>query len=324
MEWLLILALLLDFLIGDPRWLPHPVIAMGKSITAVESWLRRLANIFHITGALGWRILGCFLPILIVGGTYLLGLVIVMIAYYYSPWVGGGVEVLLIATTIAPRGLAEAGSGIYHALAAQNLVEARRRLALVVGRDTEHLDEIEIVRGAVETVAENIVDGVTSPLFYAALGGAPLALAYRAVNTLDSMVGYKNERYRYLGWASARLDDLANWIPARLTLPVILCALAFMRKSPVQAWRMIRRDAALHPSPNSGIAEAVVAGGLGIQLGGTNRYDGVISERARLGDDLRVKRKEDIITTIQLLWWVTVLYTGGLVVVGYLVNELIR
>ncbi|WP_425435318.1 adenosylcobinamide-phosphate synthase CbiB [Marininema halotolerans] len=320
MAWILVLAVLLDLLIGDPRWLPHPVIAMGKGISMVERGLRRLAIYFHLTSSLGLQMLGCLLPIIVVGSTYVLGFALVMGAYQLSPWLGGGVEVFLIATTIAPRGLAEAGVGIYQALVRKDLVEARQKLGMVVGRDTKHLDEPEIVRGAVETVAENIVDAVTSPLFYAAVGGAPLALAYRAVNTLDSMVGYKNERYRYFGWASARLDDIANWLPARLTLPVMLCVLVFTRHSPLRAWQMVQRDAAHHPSPNSGIAEAAVAGGLGIQLGGTNRYGGEISERARLGDDLRMKQKEDILATVHLLWWVTVLYTGGLFGVRYLVS----
>ncbi len=168
----------------------------------------------------GWsiRLLGCLLPAAVLGTVYTVSYFLLAGVESFSWWAARLLEVWLISTTIAVKGLAEAGRGILHALEEGDLPGARRASSMVVGRDTDQLEEPEVVRGAVETVAENIVDAVTSPLFYAALGGAPLALAYRAVNTLDSMVGYKDEQYRDLGWASARLDDLANWVPARLTI----------------------------------------------------------------------------------------------------------
>ncbi len=179
---------------------------------------------------------------------------------------------------------------------------------MIVGRETSHLDEPEIVRGTVETVAENIVDAVISPLLYALIGGAPLAMAYRAVNTLDSMVGYKNEKYIHLGWASARLDDIANWIPARLTALLLTVSAFILRMNGRRAWRTMRRDARKHPSPNSGFPESTVAGALGIRLGGVNVYHGVESFRAYMGDALRPMESRDILLANRLLLTVSVLF----------------
>lgn len=309
---MLLLAVLLDRWIGDPRWLPHPVIGMGWLISRMESVIRRIVAAFRLKGKWSLRLAGCLFPLSVVGSVYGLAVGLVSLVNGFSVWASWILETILIATTIASKGLAEAGLEIFHALVKGDLPKARSSLAMVVGRDTEHLDEPEVVRGTVETVAENIVDAVTSPLFFAALGGAPLALAYRAVNTLDSMVGYKNERYLHLGWASARLDDLANWLPARLTLPAMLAALYFAEASPANAWRIVCRDAAGHPSPNSGIVEAAMAGGLGIQLGGINRYQGRVSHRALLGDACRSRERQDIDTAVRVLYGTTFVYVAGL------------
>jgi adenosylcobinamide-phosphate synthase len=194
----------------------------------------------------------------------------------------------LISTTIAIKGLASAGKSVKEPLAEGDLVRARKSLSMIVGRDTEHLEESEIVRGAVETVSENTVDGITAPLFWALIGGAPLAMAYRAVNTLDSMVGYKNEQYFQFGWASARLDDIVNWLPARLTALTMWFSSLFIRGSRHRdAWKITWSDAGKHPSPNSGWSEAMVAGLMGVQLGGVNYYKGRISERAQMGNPTR-------------------------------------
>ncbi|MGA8943682.1 MAG: adenosylcobinamide-phosphate synthase CbiB, partial [Thermoactinomyces sp.] len=214
---------------------------------------------------------------------------------------------------IAPRGLAEAGEAIYEALANKDIEQARRCLSMVVGRDTDRLNKEEIVRGGVETVAENIVDGIISPLFYAAIGGGPLAIAYRAINTLDSMVGYKNKTYVHLGWASARLDDLANWLPARTMVPFMLLALGLLRLSPAEAWKTLRQDARKHPSPNSGIPESLMAGGLRIQLGGVNVYQGVRSIRARMGKPVQSKRAKHLLLAIRVMWFTTYLYLAAMI-----------
>lgn len=308
---LLLAAYLLDRILGDPRWLPHPVVGMGKAIQAVETVLRRFIGFLEKRGKATKgtvRLLGCLLPLTVAGGAYLLAALAVTWVEGWSAWGAWLLEVLLLWTTVATKGLADEAKGVDRALAKGDIPSARRLLQRIVGRDTARLDEPEIVRGTVETVAENIVDAVTSPLFYAAIGGAPLAMAYRAVNTLDSMVGYRNERYRDLGWASARLDDAANWVPARLTVVPMLLAIRILGLDPHRAWRILRRDARKHPSPNSGIPEALMAGGLGIRLGGTNIYDGVASHRAHLGDPVFPKGREHIGQALRVLHWTTFLF----------------
>jgi adenosylcobinamide-phosphate synthase len=293
---LLLAAYAVDRLVGDPRGIPHPVVVIGWCITRLESVLRLLAKREqHLRAA------GVLFPVLIVGGSFTGTWLAVTAAGLIHPWLASLLEIWLISTTIAAKGLAAAGMDIYRPLRLGETEDARRSLAMVVGRDTERLDEPEICRGAVETVAENIVDAVVSPLFYAAIGGAPLAMAYRAANTLDSMVGYKNERYQHLGWASAKFDDLLNFIPARLTALLLVAASWWKGLDWRRCWRTVRRDARLHPSPNSGWPEAAVAGALGVQLGGLNYYQGVPSHRARLGDPHRPLESGDIRTAVQLM-----------------------
>lgn len=311
--WVIWAAVVLDLLIGDPRWLPHPVIGMGKAIRRVEGWIRHWTKTDQ-----GLKRAGILLPVIVVGGSFALAWLLLELCAAIHPWLAWGVEIVLIATTIAIKGLREAGLEVYNHLRAGNIAEARHALSMVVGRDTAHLDEPEIVRGTVETVAENIVDAVIAPLFFAMIGGAPLAMAYRAVNTLDSMVGYKNEKYRYIGWASARLDDLANWIPARLTAGLLIMAAAMMSLQWKKAIKMVRRDARKHPSPNSGFPESAVAGALGIRLGGENSYQGVLSFRAYMGDPDRPLEAEDIRVTNRLLLGVSILFTIlGTAVLGF-------
>ncbi|ARU61503.1 cobalamin biosynthesis protein CobD [Tumebacillus avium] len=303
-------AYLIDLLVGDPRWLPHPVVWMGKAISALDRLLSKRQR-----SKWAQRLKGTLFPLVIAGGVYALSYFFLKELYALHPWLGLALEVWLISTTIAVKGLADAGRGVYEALQQGDLPLARQRLSWIVGRDTEHLNESEIARGGIETVAENIVDAVTSPLFYALLGGAPLALAYRAVNTLDSMVGYKNDKYLHLGWASARLDDLANFIPARLTVPFLVLAAGTKGNA---AWRLALRDAKKHPSPNSGWAEAAVAGALDIRLGGENQYHGVKSFRAFLGDPVRPIAPGHILQTISLLYLSTALYLAFLLMMNWL------
>lgn len=289
-------AYLVDRIVGDPRSLPHPVVIIGWFITRLERMIR-----LFVKKPGGLRAAGLLFPLLIVGGSCAAVAGLLYGAGLLHPWLAAGLEIWLIATTIATKGLADAGLEIGRHLLAGDVAKARRSLSMVVGRDTEHLEEAEISRGAVETVAENIVDAIVSPLFFAAIGGAPLAMAYRAANTLDSMVGYKNEKYLHLGWASARFDDVLNYIPARLTALFLLAASRLQGLDWRRSYRIMRRDARLHPSPNSGIPEAAVAGALGVQLGGLNYYQGVASHRAKLGDPLRPLRAEDILATVRLM-----------------------
>ncbi|MEI0735446.1 adenosylcobinamide-phosphate synthase CbiB [Paenibacillus sp. JTLBN-2024] len=295
-------AFALDLLIGDPRWIPHPVIQMGKAIKALENGIRRQFRPEQ------FKLAGILLPVVVAGGSLIVTWALLKVLNAIHPWLGWAAEAVLIATTIAVKGLKDAGMEVYRHLAAGDLPAARRSLGMIVGRETSHLDEPEIVRGTVETVAENIVDAVISPLMYALIGGAPLAMAYRAVNTLDSMVGYKNEKYIHLGWASARLDDIANWIPARLTALLLTVSAFILRMNGRRAWRTMRRDARKHPSPNSGFPESTVAGALGIRLGGVNVYHGVESFRAYMGDALRRMESRDILLANRLLLTVSVLF----------------
>lgn len=308
------LAYLVDLLVGDPRWIPHPVVMIGKCISALEKLVRRGNQSDRMMKAKG-----CLFPLLIVGGVYAVTSGLLWLAFLVSPWLGYLLEVWLISTTIATRGLAEAGYGVYKALKQGDLPLARQKLSWIVGRDTMHLEESEISRGGIETVAENIVDAVTSPLFYALIGGAPLAMAYRAVNTLDSMVGYKNDKYLHLGWASARLDDVANFLPARLTVPCLVLAALLLGYDAKRAWQITRRDARVHPSPNSGFSEAAAAGALGIRLGGLNYYQGVESFRQYMGDVREEIGAKHIVQTIRLLFASTLLYlVGGLALLWWI------
>ncbi|MED1948047.1 MULTISPECIES: adenosylcobinamide-phosphate synthase CbiB [Brevibacillus] len=300
--WILCAAYLIDRVIGDPRSLPHPVIIMGWWITRLERVIRSLVKEeSHL------KLAGVLFPLVIVGGSYAVVWLLLWGAAFIHPVLAWILGAWLISTTIATKGLADAGMEIARHLAAGDMEAARRSLSMVVGRDTERLDEPEVCRGAVETVAENIVDAIVSPLIYAAIGGAPLAMAYRAANTLDSMVGYKNERYLNLGWASARFDDVLNYIPARLTALLLVAASWLQRLDGKRCWAMIRRDAHLHPSPNSGLPEAGVAGALGVQLGGLNYYQGVASNRAKMGDAKRLLQASDIVATIRLMYLVSLL-----------------
>ncbi|WP_276355605.1 adenosylcobinamide-phosphate synthase CbiB [Cohnella caldifontis] len=309
---MLIAALLIDWVIGDPKRIPHPVVWIGKWIALWEGkLLPRPAK----------RLNGVLLVLFVTGSAFALTWAAVSLAAWIHPWLGYVLQTWLISTTIAVKGLKDAAMLVYKPLSRGDMEEARKYTGYIVGRDTDGLDAPELSRAAVETVAENAVDAFVSPLFFALLGAAPLAMLYRAANTLDSMVGYRNDKYLRFGWASARLDDVLNWIPARLTGLLLGAASVFLPSaSPRRAWKSIRTFARLHPSPNSGIPEAAVAGGLGIQLGGVNRYGGVVSERARLGWPLRPLEQADILRAIRLLYGVSYLAMGGLLcgVLGWL------
>ena len=320
---MLIAAMAVDWIIGDPIRLPHPVRWIGLWIDKVGGRLLHLpagpAGATRRSAAFIRKVDGIVLALstvlLAYGVMYLVG----FLADAAHPWLGYAIQTWFISTTMAIRGLRDAAMQVFHALKEGKLERARAAVGQIVGRDTGDMDAGEVSRAAVESVAENIVDAVVAPIFYALLGGAPLAMFYRAANTLDSMVGYKNELYADFGWASARLDDCLNYIPARLTGGlIVLYSFLAPGLSGAAACRSILLFARLHPSPNSGIPEAAVAGALGIELGGTNRYNGVISERARMGWPLRPLVKEDIIRTIRILNGVGILLAGvGACAIGF-------
>jgi adenosylcobinamide-phosphate synthase len=269
-------AVVLDLILGDPRRLPHPVVGIGRLISFLEPRLRRWFK--------NERIAGVILLVVTVAVTYACAAVLYRAAHALSPVAGLVVGLYLGWVSLAARSLHFESRKVVTALEAGDLPAARIALSYIVGRETEQLDKPEIVRGAVETVAENTGDGVIAPLFYLMLGGPPLALAYKAVNTLDSMVGYKNERYLNFGRASACFDDVMNYVPARLTGLLMVLAAPLCDLSAKGAWRILRRDCRNHASPNSGFPEAAAAGALGVRLGGANRYFGKVVEKPTIGD----------------------------------------
>ncbi len=272
-------AVLLDLVLGDPRWFPHPVVAIGRLIKLLEPPLHRFVRSELIGGLL--------LLVLTVGTTLLVTTLLLKGAYALSPYAGFIVAVILSWNCLAARSLHRESALVADALANGDLDEAQKALSFIVGRDTAELAEPEIWRGAVETVAENSSDGVIAPLLFLMLGGPVLALAYKAVNTLDSMVGYKSERYLQFGRASARFDDLVNWLPARLTGGLMVIVSPCVGLSMKGAWQIMLRDGGNHSSPNSGIPEAAAAGALGVQLGGSNRYFGRAVEKPTIGDPVK-------------------------------------
>ncbi|MEM8502741.1 MAG: adenosylcobinamide-phosphate synthase CbiB [Cyanobacteria bacterium P01_D01_bin.1] len=279
----------LDFLLGDPYWrCPHPVQVMGWLIRHYTD-LTFKATKSATASAIGMRRAGVLLTVLLVVGSAAVGWGLIAFARWLHPWLGLGIEVILLAACLAGRSLRDAAEAVLAPLTAGDLLEARRRLSRYVGRDTQDLDRPEILRAVFETVAENSVDGMMGPLFYALigaatpLGSAPLALAYKAASTLDSMVGYREAPYTHLGWCSARLEDGLTWIPCRLTV----LTLALISRQPQTVIRLCRRDAAADPSPNSGWSECAYAAALGVQVGGTNVYKGVVKVKPRMGDPIR-------------------------------------
>ncbi|PSL46917.1 adenosylcobinamide-phosphate synthase [Salsuginibacillus halophilus] len=300
-------AVALELILGDPKRIPHPVIMMGKVIQRLERSLNS-----------GRRrcLKGCALALIVPLGAAVVAIIVLLAAYWVHPLLFLFCHMYFVWTTIAIRGLQTAALHVYAPLREGDLLTARERLSWIVGRDTDGLNEGEIARGTVETVAENTSDGITAPLFWAAVGGAPLAFAYRAVNTLDSMVGYPNERYQAFGWASARLDDAVNWLPARLTaFTMWISSWVIPGSRRILALRITLRDAPKHPSPNGGWGEAMVAGLLGVQLGGVNMYEGEVSHRALLGEASRPLAAADIRRTVWYMHGGWVVFTAVVLVI---------
>lgn len=278
----LALAAVLDVAAGDPRWLPHPVKGMGAVIAWVDQRIRHFCRSDHML-----QIAGIGLALGLPAAVYAAATWAITQAAAVTPVLGQVVGIGLAYTTLAGRDLFDHVQSVLRALAAGNLPGAREAVAMIVGRDSATLTEPEVARATVETIAESTADGIIAPLVYLSLGGAPLALAYKAVNTLDSMIGHRDERYEHFGWASARLDDVMNWIPARLAggFMALAAGLSTGQWHRIhESWYMLHRDGAKHASPNSGRPEAAMAGALGVQLGGTNYYDGVAHQTPLIGD----------------------------------------
>ena len=295
----LLLAFIMDLFIGDPPFLPHPVRWMGR---AIKRWEPR-----YRSGSTNLRKSGMVFTMVLVAATWCLSLILVKATHAVNPWAGGILEIVMIYFCLATRSLHEAARVVGKDLRSHNLPAARRSVAMIVGRETDRLNEEGVSRAAVETVAENLVDGVIAPLFYAVIGGAPLAMAYKMVNTLDSMIGYKNECYRDFGRAAARLDDVANWLPARLTVPLVALAAAFLNGRWQSTLTLARRDGQKHTSPNAGLSEAAFAGALAVRLGGPNRYHGTMVSKPWIGAEFDPVRTVDIDRACDLMLLTAVL-----------------
>jgi len=319
-ELLLIIAaaIVIDWIVGDPKYPTHPVIYIGRLVKGIEQLIYK-QDITYSSRNLLLR--GVLLTTTVLLLSFIVMFSLITLCQLIHPWLGYAVSTWFISTTIAIKGLKDAAMLVYIPLQQGNLEEARKYISYIVSRDKEVMDEAAITRAAVETVSENIVDAVVAPLFWALLGGASLAMVYRATNTLDSMVGYRNERYLYFGKCSARLDDVLNYIPARLTgLLLALTSIILPTYSFKQCIAAMRQFAHKHPSPNSGIPESAVAGAMGVQLGGRNRYFGVWETRAVMGWEHQKLTSKHIKKSVIMLYSVSILIWLGVMLMWLTLN----
>jgi adenosylcobinamide-phosphate synthase len=309
-------AFILDLVLGDPTLLPHPIRWLGRAITAGEPFFRNLRLKLSISGAI--------FAVSLIAGTWTLTFVLMKTAQYLHPLAKAGVEILIIYYCISIRSLESSAMAVFKALTQTSIDDARAKVAHIVGRDVENLNPEEISRATVETVGENLVDGVISPLFYAAMGGAPLAMAYKMINTLDSMIGYKNDKYRDFGKVAARIDDIANFIPARFSIPIISLAAQIIDGKGVRTFQTALTEGANHTSPNAGYSEAAFAGALGIRLGGPNYYHGRLVSKPFLGipftqiNSNHIKKACDLMMLSALIW--LVMLVGILYLLSFLIS----
>lgn len=296
----IIAAFILDITIGDPQWRFHPVRLIGKSIHCLEYIVRRLP--------LPERLMGLFLTGGIVSGVYIITYEIMSFSKQWHPVCEAITGGIIVYFAISIKNLADEAKKVINMLRINDLKNARSMLSRIVGRDTADLNREQIIRAAIETVAESCVDGILAPLFYCFIGGPVAAMTYRAVNTLDSMVGYKNEKYIKLGWASARLDDMANYIPARLSALFIPAASFLCGHSFQSSLKTTFREGKKHESLNSGIPEAAFAGALGVQLGGPSTYEGEVVDKPSIGDNKKQITLESLEMALKLMFVTSVLF----------------
>ena len=299
--WQILLAgVVLDLVLGDPKWLPHPIRWMGKAIQHLEPRFRRLPLSPTLSGGLFALILIC--------ATWGAAGLLSFSAHALWPLLGSGMDILLIYYALSIRSLEKEAKIVINSLEKEDLEEARKKVGFIVGRDTTQLSEKGVARAVVETVAENFVDGVVSPLFWAFIGGAPLAMAFKMASTLDSMVGYKNETYAQFGKASARLDDLMNYVPARISVPLISIAAQWLAGRGRPAFMTALREGSHHASPNAGYPEAAFAGALAVKLNGPNRYHGKLANQPYIGTAFgeasltHAQRSCELMVLTSLLW----------------------
>ena len=303
----------LDVALGDPRWFPHPVRLMGAIAHGFERLTLRVISSRH-----GQYVAGVVLTLGLPALFYFSANWMIQMATELNAWVGHVLWILLGATTLAGRDLADHANHVSRALQEGELDNARHAVSWIVGRDTANLSEPDVIRATVETVAESTSDGVIAPLMYLVIGGPALALAYKAVNTLDSMIGHRTEAYQYFGWAAARCDDVLNWVPARLSGLCLVLAGGLRHGTGIHAWTIFLRDGGKHASPNSGRPEAAMAGALQVQLGGSSSYSGVAVTRQLMGDRGQSLTRTHISHAIELMTMASVLALSILLVILWL------
>jgi len=290
------IAMIIDFIIGDPAWFPHPIIYIGKLINSLD---KRVRSICKSEKALK---LGGGIIVIIVALTCFLIPFTVLKLTRGVPLLHHILNIIILWTTLAARCLHKEGIKIYYSLKRNDLEDTRLKLSYIVGRDTKELTEKEIIRADVETIAENTSDGVIAPLLFAMIGGAPLAMLYKGINTMDSMLGYMNEKYKDIGFFPAKTDDVFNYIPARIT-GIIMCIVSPIVKGNIFfSFKIMLRDRKNHKSPNCGYPESAAAGALKIQIGGINKYFGEVFYKPTIGDKIKELNLSNIINTIKLMY----------------------
>lgn len=293
MKWslaALIIGFGIDLVVGDPHGFPHPVVLIGKLIDALERGLRK---VFPKTAS-GEKVAGALLWLVVVLVSSLFPALLLWFCHSVSPWLRLGVESIMCWQILATKSLRDESMKVYHALESGDIMKSRYAVSMVVGRDTAELDDAGVTRAAVETVAENTSDGIVAPLIFLAIGGAPLGFFYKAVNTMDSMLGYVEPPYKNIGLVPAKMDDIVNFIPARISALLMLMAGGLLRLNVKNGWKIFCRDRFNHASPNSAQTESVCAGLLGLRLAGDAWYHGVLHKKKYIGDALREIEHEDI------------------------------
>lgn len=313
------LGFIMDLLFGDPYWLPHPIRLIGNLIAQAEKLFYKDGKRDHKKEYRG----GCMTVLTVLLVTGIVTCILLFAVYRLHPLLGAGVEMIMTYQILAIKSLKDESMKVYDRLKHGTLEDARHAVSMIVGRDTQNLTEEGVVKAAVETVAENTSDGVIAPMLYTALGGPVLGFLYKAVNTMDSMIGYKNDRYLYFGRAAAKLDDVVNFVPARISACLMVVATTFLKDgNPRRAWKIYRRDSRKHASPNSAQTESVCAGALGIQLAGDASYFGKIVKKPYIGDPVRQVETEDIKRTNRLMY-ITAFLCEGICVLLLLAVSLI-
>jgi adenosylcobinamide-phosphate synthase len=315
----IVAGFIIDLLLGDPRWMPHPVVIIGKFITLLEKFFRKIMPKSHRGEFIG----GLFMTILIVGGTFAFTFILCELAYRYNKWVFLALQTLWCWQCVAVRDLKAESMAVYRRLKANDLEGARKAVSRIVGRDTQELSGTGVAKAAIETIAENFADGVMGPVFYMMIFGAPLAMTYKAINTIDSMCGYKNDRYLYFGRAGAHLDDIAGYIPARLAALVWILAAGLTGNDMKNAWKIWRRDHDKHASPNSAHTESACAGSLDVQLAGPAYYFGTYYDKKYIGDPIRPVEYDDIRRANVMMYTSAVITYAAAVAVRYIFWSLI-